>query len=152
ATSRPASATGKVNAWIGVQREKPALSRPASNAGCRSNELNVTSVKGLSLMLSSLRRCVLWARVIGGRTCLHRRRRRRTLRPQCRAPRAGTPLDPAAKRPSLTQYRWPSPARHRPRVPRTPQETPVSEKVTHVGDADFEAAVLNSDEPVLVDF
>ena len=28
----------------------------------------------------------------------------------------------------------------------------MSEKVTHVGDADFDAAVLNSDEPVLVDF
>src|SRR5690606_10618386 len=36
---------------------------------------------------------------------------------------------------------------------RTPQETPkVSDKVTHVGDADFDAAVLQSDEPVLVDF
>jgi thioredoxin 1 len=28
----------------------------------------------------------------------------------------------------------------------------VSDKVTHVGDADFETAVLQSDEPVLVDF
>jgi thioredoxin 1 len=28
----------------------------------------------------------------------------------------------------------------------------VSDKVTHVGDADFDAAVLQSDEPVLVDF
>nr|WP_272494192.1 thioredoxin TrxA [Stenotrophomonas mori] len=34
-----------------------------------------------------------------------------------------------------------------------PQETPqVSDKVLHVGDADFEAAVLQSDTPVLVDF
>lgn len=29
---------------------------------------------------------------------------------------------------------------------------PVSEKVIHVGDADFDAEVLQSDEPVLVDF
>lgn len=28
----------------------------------------------------------------------------------------------------------------------------MSDKVTHVGDADFDAAVLQSDEPVLVDF
>lgn len=28
----------------------------------------------------------------------------------------------------------------------------MSNKVTHVGDADFDAAVLQSDEPVLVDF
>jgi len=28
----------------------------------------------------------------------------------------------------------------------------VSDKVTHVGDADFDAAVLQSDTPVLVDF
>ena len=28
----------------------------------------------------------------------------------------------------------------------------MSDKVTHVGDADFETAVLQSDEPVLVDF
>ena len=28
----------------------------------------------------------------------------------------------------------------------------MSEKVTHVGDADFDAAVLQSDTPVLVDF
>jgi len=28
----------------------------------------------------------------------------------------------------------------------------VSEKILHVGDADFDAAVLNSSEPVLVDF
>jgi len=34
----------------------------------------------------------------------------------------------------------------------TPQEIPVSEKVMHVGDADFDAAVLQSSEPVLVDF
>jgi thioredoxin 1 len=33
-----------------------------------------------------------------------------------------------------------------------PQEFPVSEKVMHVGDADFDAAVLQSSEPVLVDF
>src|SRR5690606_10143036 len=32
------------------------------------------------------------------------------------------------------------------------QEIPVSEHVHHVDDADFEAQVLNSDEPVLVDF
>ncbi|PZP61318.1 MULTISPECIES: thioredoxin TrxA [Pseudoxanthomonas] len=28
----------------------------------------------------------------------------------------------------------------------------MNDKVTHVGDADFDAAVLQSDEPVLVDF
>ena len=28
----------------------------------------------------------------------------------------------------------------------------MSDKVTHVGDADFDASVLQSDEPVLVDF
>jgi thioredoxin 1 len=33
-----------------------------------------------------------------------------------------------------------------------PQENPVSEKILHVGDADFDAAVLQSSEPVLVDF
>jgi thioredoxin 1 len=33
-----------------------------------------------------------------------------------------------------------------------PQETPVSEKVLHAGDSDFDATVLQSSEPVLVDF
>jgi thioredoxin 1 len=33
-----------------------------------------------------------------------------------------------------------------------PQEPPVSDKVIHATDADFDAAVLQSDEPVLVDF
>jgi thioredoxin 1 len=32
------------------------------------------------------------------------------------------------------------------------QESFVSDKVKHIGDADFEAAVLQSSEPVLVDF
>ncbi|MET4729844.1 thioredoxin 1 [Lysobacter enzymogenes] len=33
-----------------------------------------------------------------------------------------------------------------------PQETPVSEKVLHAGATDFDATVLQSSEPVLVDF
>jgi thioredoxin 1 len=33
-----------------------------------------------------------------------------------------------------------------------PQENPVSDKVIHATDADFDAAVLQSSEPVLVDF
>ena len=32
------------------------------------------------------------------------------------------------------------------------RETKMSDKVVHVGDADFDSAVLNSKEPVLVDF
>jgi hypothetical protein len=44
------SASGRVRAWIGVQRVKPAASSPASSAGCRSNEEKVTSVNGLSDM------------------------------------------------------------------------------------------------------
>ena len=49
----PGNATGSVIAWIGVVRENPAASSPASQAGCRSNEEKVMSVNGLSLMLSS---------------------------------------------------------------------------------------------------
>src|SRR5688500_1297725 len=61
ATSRPGNATGRVSAWIGVQRVKPADSSPASNAGCSSNEEKVMSVRGLSLMREkkSARRCAL---------------------------------------------------------------------------------------------
>ena len=33
ATSRPARVTGKVIAWMGVQRENPAASSPAIRAG-----------------------------------------------------------------------------------------------------------------------
>jgi thioredoxin 1 len=36
--------------------------------------------------------------------------------------------------------------------PRPPQEDFVSDKIRHVGDADFDSAVLQSDRPVLVDF
>jgi thioredoxin 1 len=45
----------------------------------------------------------------------------------------------------------------RPRAPAgaaatSPGDLEVSEKVSHVGDADFDSAVLQSGEPVLVDF
>jgi thioredoxin 1 len=44
-----------------------------------------------------------------------------------------------------------------PRLPppqgrRGPQENPVSQQIAHINDADFDAQVLQSSEPVLVDF
>jgi thioredoxin 1 len=57
-------------------------------------------------------------------------------------------FDQAAKGPIL-----PHPAAIFGPAPRkTPRRPLMSDKVTHVGDADFDAAVLQSDEPVLVDF
>ena len=111
------------------------------------------SVNGLSLMPSSFA-SLCSARVsceCGGCACIGR-----TGVAHC-APCAGLRdhlgnLEKVAERPSLPQS-WrpsrPEPVRAR---PRTPQEIPVSDKVTHVGDADFDAAVLQSGEPVLVDF
>ena len=60
--------------------------------------------------------------------------------------------DFSAKRPSLPQSRLRS--RPGPQDRRRPYtETPiVNDKVMHVGDADFDSAVLQSPEPVLVDF
>src|SRR5690606_9561207 len=37
-------------------------------------------------------------------------------------------------------------------VPATPRRPQVNDKVMHIGDADFDSAVLQSQEPVLVDF
>lgn len=73
------------------------------------------------------------------------RRKRFADSPATLAKRA---LNPATQYPSLTQTaadpgRTPCVFRRRPEV---------SDKVTHVGDADFDAAVLQSDTPVLVDF
>jgi thioredoxin 1 len=59
-------------------------------------------------------------------------------------------LNRAADSPSLT-FPFPPP----PGPARRPcflQENPASDKVIHATDADFDAAVLQSDEPVLVDF
>src|SRR5690606_40665294 len=54
----------------------------------------------------------------------------------------------AGKHPSLTVR----PARHTRPGPAIIQENPVSDKVIHTTDADFDATVLQSSEPVLVDF
>ena len=57
------------------------------------------------------------------------------------------PLDISAERPSLTQGTACTPGAGNP-----PRRFHVNDKVMHVGDADFDSAVLQSQEPVLVDF
>ena len=59
-----------------------------------------------------------------------------------------TGLDLAGKHPSLTVLGIPPHAAG----PATIQEIAVSDKVIHTTDAEFEATVLQSSEPVLVDF
>ena len=60
------------------------------------------------------------------------------------------------KRPRIAQvYQLPRPPTAPPagaRAGRPTQETPVSQAVIHASDADFDATVLDSSEPVLVDF
>src|SRR5690606_2679027 len=128
ATSPPGSATGRVMAWMGVQRTKPAASRPASSCGCRSDSEKGTSVRGLSLMR--------WECVVAMRG----RAREGLPVADCGHPgghRLGPEpgLDQAGKRPSLTVRG----ARHISRAPAIIQEKPVSEKVIHTTDAEFEA-------------
>jgi thioredoxin 1 len=60
------------------------------------------------------------------------------LEPRDGFPKFNIPLSPAAGRTA--------------RRPPFPQENFVSDKVIHATDADFDAAVLQSSEPVLVDF
>jgi thioredoxin 1 len=60
----------------------------------------------------------------------------------------GWPLIRAANRPSLASITAAASLARRP----LPQELSVSEHVIHATDADFDATVLQSSEPVLVDF
>jgi hypothetical protein len=62
----PVQGSGRVRAWIGVQRVKPAASRPASRLGCSSNESNVMSVRvcrsWISVFRSAREVALAWGR------------------------------------------------------------------------------------------
>ncbi|GHD69432.1 thioredoxin [Luteimonas padinae] len=58
----------------------------------------------------------------------------------------------AANRPSLPVTAAANRSARRSRAGRPTQEIPVSQAVIHASDADFDATVLASSEPVLVDF
>src|SRR4029079_813767 len=53
-TSRPVREIGRVSAWIGVHRVKPADSSPASMRACSSKLEKAISVSGLSLGRSAV--------------------------------------------------------------------------------------------------
>src|SRR5690606_29017545 len=144
ATSRPASVSGRVCAWIGVQRVKPAASRPASSSGCSPKDEKVMSVSGLSLMRGMVRAvgALAWkapaSQTARGGSSIRR-------------DPAGTAAGPPLKPPRIDAVYHSRPTAGA-RAARADQEPTVSEHVIHATDADFDATVLQSKEPVLVDF
>src|SRR5690606_2846669 len=125
-------------AWIGVQRVKPAPSRPATRLGCSSKEEKVTSVSGLSLIYSVF---VVPGSQSGRAACID------TGTVAHCGPCAGSRdvgLYPFVRAmPQFTAMR-PSTRHGQSHCTRRLQ---VSDKVLHVGDADFDSAVLQSGEP-----